>query len=189
MRTKAENTIRIDGEKLRTELTKSGFSLMNISSMILRKEKSYLSSCLRIGRINSEAYSQLCTMFNLNKDDYIEKAAPAEIKENVSKAENSSELSVLTGKLDTLISTVAGLGKAIETLTAVEIASQKRLDAIETEMKKTAKNTGDIIEELKIDLDSLDDGIGKINSNLNYIKGQIREIVGSDENNVVKMRA
>lgn len=168
----------IDGEKFKEALVKEGFAATNISTMIAHRDKSYLSNCCKKNKIERKAYEDICTFFALDKEKFLlSKGAPvvADDKDVTSSPAVTVDMSGVEKKLDKLISAVEMLSKGMDAIVSLQAQTQKRIMLIEQGVTIVGKNTAATVEELKVDLDSIDDGIGKVNSNLNIIKGMMKD--------------
>lgn len=169
--------IDIDGEKFKEALAKEGFAAMNISVMIAHRDKSYLSNSCKKNKIERKAYEDICTFFALDKEEFLSKDTQVVVDEKgvTSSPSVTVDMSGIEKKLDTLISAVEMLSKGMDAIVSLQAQTQKRIMLIEQGVTIVGKNTAATVEELKVDLDSIDDGIGKVNSNLNIIKGMMKD--------------
>ena len=169
--------IEIDGEKFKDALAKEGFAAINISVMIAHRDKSYLSNCCKKNKIERKAYEDICTFFALDKEEFLSKDTQVVVDEKgvTNSPSVTVDMSGIEKKLDTLISAVEMLSKGMDAIVSLQAQTQKRIMLIEQGVTIVGKNTAATVEELKVDLDSIDDGIGKVNSNLNIIKGMMRD--------------
>ena len=169
--------IDIDGEKFKDALAKEGFAAINISTMIAHRDKTYLSSCFKKNRIERKAYEDICTFFALDKEEFLSKDTPVETadKSVTNSPAVTVDMSGIEKKLDKLISAVEMLSKGMDAIVSLQAQTQKRIMLIEQGVTIVGKNTAATVEELKVDLDSIDDGVGKVNSNLNIIKGMMKD--------------
>ncbi len=165
------NRVKIDGEAYKQAIKNTGFTPSKISTAFLGRDNTYLSHAFCDGRIDKDAFAKINNMFSLNGEDYIVEETPADYPEPA-KPQNVSvsvDTSKLEEKLDSLI-------KAIEGLTTVELDTRKKLNSLENALGKIVQNTQLSLEHQDIDLDSIDDGISKVNSSLNIIKGRLDDI-------------
>ena len=191
--TRTREAVTVDVEKFRAALEGTGFPATTISEMI-GKQKAYICSVYKDGRIGRENLDKICRYFNLNAEDFIfvpeppavENPEPKLTAEEKAPVAPTVDMSEVTKRLDTLISAVEFLSKGLDTLTAATMQTQKRLAAIEQSCDKTAKYTAATVEELKVDLDSIDDGIGKVNSNLVVLKGRLDDLSNTPSIRAVK---
>ena len=169
--------IGIDGEKFKDALAKEGFAAINISTMIAHRDKTYLSACFKKNKIERKAYEDICTFFALDKEEFLSKGTPVATadKDVTSSPAVTVDMSGVEKKLDKLISAVEMLSKGMDAIVSLQAQTQKRIMLIEQGVTIVGKNTAATVEELKVDLDSIDDGIGKVNSNLNIIKGMMKD--------------
>ena len=179
--------IDIDGEKFKEALAKEGFAAINISTMIAHRDKTYLSACFKKNKIERKAYEDICTFFALDKEEFLSKGAPVATAEKgvTSSPAVTVDMSGVEKKLDKLISAVEMLSKGMDAIVSLQAQTQKRIMLIEQGVTIVGKNTAATVEELKVDLDSIDDGIGKVNSNLNIIKGMMKD----EANNTPSIKA
>lgn len=179
--------IDINGEKFKEALAKEGFAAINISTMIAHRDKTYLSACFKKNKIERKAYEDICTFFALDKEEFLSKGAPVVTAEEsaTSSPAVAVDMSGVEKKLDTLISAVEMLSKGMDAIVSLQAQTQKRIMLIEQGVTIVGKNTAATVEELKVDLDSIDDGIGKVNSNLNIIKGMMKD----EANNTPSIKA
>lgn len=180
--------IDIDGEKFKEALAKEGFAAINISTMIAHRDKTYLSACYKKNKIERKAYEDICTFFALDKEEFLlSKGALVETadKDVTSSPAVTVDMSGVEKKLDKLISAVEMLSKGMDAIVSLQAQTQKRIMLIEQGVTIVGKNTAATVEELKVDLDSIDDGIGKVNSNLNIIKGMMKD----EANNTPSIKA
>ena len=169
--------IGIDGEKFKDALAKEGFAAINISTMIAHRDKTYLSACFKKNKIERKAYEDICTFFALDKEEFLSKGTPVATadKDVTSSPAVTVDMTGVEKKLDKLISAVEMLSKGMDAVVSLQAQTQKRIMLIEQGVTIVGKNTAATVEELKVDLDSIDDGIGKVNSNLNIIKGMMKD--------------
>lgn len=169
--------IDIDGEKFKDALAKEGFAAINISVMIAHRDKSYLSNCYKKNKIERKAYEDICTFFALDKEEFLSKDTQVVVDEKgvTNSPSVTVDMSGIEKKLDKLISAVEMLSKGMDAIVSLQAQTQKRIMLIEQGVTIVGKNTAATVEELKVDLDSIDDGIGKVNSNLNIIKGMMKD--------------
>lgn len=179
--------IDIDGEKFKEALAKEGFAAINISVMIAHRDKSYLSNCYKKNKIERKAYEDICTFFALDKEEFLSKDTQVVVDEKgvTNSPAVAVDMSGIEKKLDKLISAVEMLSKGMDAIVSLQAQTQKRIMLIEQGVTIVGKNTAATVEELKVDLDSIDDGIGKVNSNLNIIKGMMKD----EANNTPSIKA
>lgn len=180
--------IEIDGEKFKEALAKEGFAAINISTMIAHRDRTYLSGCYKKNKIERKAYEDICTFFALDKEEFLlSKGTPVETadKDVTSSPAVTVDMTGVEKRLDNLISAVEMLSKSMDAIVSLQAQTQKRIMLIEHGVTIVCKNTAATVEELKVDLDSIDDGIGKVNSNLNIIKGMMKD----EANNTPSVKA
>lgn len=165
------NRVKIDGEAYKQAIKSTGFTPAKISTAFLGRDNTYLSHAFCDNRIDKDAFAKINNMFSLNGEDFIVEETPTDYPEPA-KPQNvnvSVDTSKLEEKLDSLI-------KAVEDLTTVELDTRKKLNSLENALGQIVSNTKLSLEHQDIDLDSIDDGISKVNSSLNIIKGRLDDI-------------
>lgn len=176
---RSNNMVKINGEKLRAAVVETGFAITNVASMVCGKEKTYLTNAFQKNSIDRGALENLCKFFGMDIQEFVIIDEPKPKKTaDAPVAVTKVDMSGVEKKLDTLISSVDALTKAVDTLVAMNAQSYKKLQVIEPAVLQVTKHTAATVEELKIDLDSIDTGIGRVNSNLVTIKGRIDDMMG-----------
>ena len=160
---KYSKTVIINGVALEKALKENKVKFGLISKSVLNKGTGYLRTSVNRGVINKECLEKICIMYNLKAKDFIieeepkpqkERTMPVEqalkaiavSEERVAETTETVDMAMIAKKLDTLIIGIAGLNKAITSLS------------------------------VKADIDSLNDGVGRVNSTLNIINGRFRDM-------------
>ena len=164
----------VDGEKLKNDILDKGFSIEKVSEGILNLNKSTLSGCLRRGVIAEENMNKLCYMFGFNLDDYILK----EVKPDVTVSDNPAPS----------ISDNSEVVKALNTLIALQTEQNKKLDILQASITALVEGQKKMQEHLDIDLDSIDDSLSKVNSNMNVANGRLRDICSHEQKTATKLK-
>lgn len=157
-------SVLIDGDAYREALKATGFTPTKISSVFLGRDKTYLSNACITGRINKDDFAKLNDMFNFKAEDYI--LTEESLAFGKPETQNAVDLKPLEDKIDLLI-------KAVEALTKVQLDIYKKHG---NALGSIVQNTRLQLEHQDIDLDSIDDGISKVNSSLNVVKGRLDDI-------------
>lgn len=167
-----QDTVKINGEAYKEAIKETGYPAVKISSLLLGRDKTYLANAFSTGSINKDDFAKLNEMFNLNADDYIlepvaaKEPVPTPFPPNIKVVVDMSQLEE---KLDKLI-------KAIDAETVALLDIRKKQNSLENALGKIVQNTQLLLEHQDIDLDSIDDGISKVNSSLNVVKGRLDDI-------------
>lgn len=148
------DSVAIDGEKLREKVGTLSVPATIISEQILGKHKSYISGCCKDNVMNKGSLDKLCLVFNLNPDEFIRKV---EAKPDIPPVKDET----LEKKLDTLITLMSEL--------------VRKQSSIENALGRLVSVDTRISEHLDIDLDSIDDSLGKIVSKCNTIDGRLKD--------------
>lgn len=174
----AMDTVKINSELLNNDLLETKISLAKISEAILGKGSGYLSNCLRKGCISENILKTLCDFFGFDAGKYI-------IHEIGTKKEPATKLAAPEAvvNIDTS-SLLAGLHAINETLKAslaMQTETRKKLNTLENALGKLVEGQTKMANHLDIDLDSIDDTLGKVHSDLNIVNGRLKDICSHEQ--------
>lgn len=175
----ATDTVKINSELLKKDLDGVGISCNKISEMILNKGPGYLSDCFRRSGMSETNLNKVCSFFSLKAEDYILRNKPKEEKETPA----TPEVATPVVGIDTS-SLLAGLHAINETLKAslaMQTETRKKLNTLENALGKLVEGQAKMAELLDVDLDSIDDTLGKVHSDLNIVNGRLKDICSHEQ--------
>lgn len=178
----AMDTVKINSELLNNDLLETKISLAKISETILGKGSGYLSNCLRKGCISESNLKTLCDFFGLDAKKYIILDITETKKETATKPA-ATKLAAPVVNVDTS-SLLAGLYAINETLKAslaMQTETRKKLNTLENALGKLIEGQTKMANHLDIDLDSIDDTLGKVHSDLNIVNGRLKDICSHEQ--------
>lgn len=155
----------------------SGITAGNLATMVLNRDKSYLTTVKTRGTMVKEDLEKLCTFLSVNIDDVLIKEEKPVVKEPVKPASNQSA----NAQLDMLI---VGLNKMYEAQRLQNETLNNLLIEVKAGNAKTNRlenALGQIIPNLiqiKTTVDNSRDLIRDIKSTGATISGRLRDLIG-----------
>lgn len=180
-------TIGIDSDKLKNDLDKlpkKMRSLSRISTKVLGKNTRYMKECFNKNGMNKDCLEKLCGVFGLNMRDYVvvPKLTPTVIT-SVDPIEEEVVSIVLEETqpdnmdLNGIVKSISELTKAVNHLITIESNICKKMESIEQRLAKIEMATAHTSKVVGDSLNSVDEGVAKVNSKLNIVNGRLGDIV------------
>lgn len=175
-RGKSAKMVKINGVKLRGLIEDKGFSMKQLSTGLLGMSDAVIGTSVRNNSIEKSHLEKICFIFNENVDDYIVKE---EVKPDVKVPDNPAPS----------VSDNSEIVKALNTLIALQTEQNKKLDILQASITALTEGQKKMQEHLDIDLDSIDDGLSKVNSAMNVVNGRLRDICNHEQKTATKLKA
>lgn len=177
----AMDTVKINSELLNNDLLETKISLAKISETILDKGSGYLSNCLRKGYISENILKTLCDFFGFDAGKYI-------IHEIGAKKETATKLAapevvapVVNVDTSSLLAGLHAINETLKASLAMQTETRKKLNTLENALGKLVEGQAKMANHLDIDLDSIDDTLGKVHSDLNIVNGRLKDICSHEQ--------
>ena len=174
----AMDTVKINSELLNNDLLETKISLAKISETILGKGSGYLSNCLRKGCISENILKALCDFFGFDAGEYI-------IHEIGTKKETVTKLAapeaVVNVDTSSLLAGLYAFNETLKASLAMQTETRKKLNTLENALGKLVEGQTKMANHLDIDLDSIDDTLGKVHSDLNIVNGRLKDICSHEQ--------
>ncbi|HAL02504.1 MAG TPA: hypothetical protein DCP07_04035 [Lachnospiraceae bacterium] len=174
----AMDTVKINSELLDRDLRATKISLAKISETILGKGHTYLGNCLGKGCISESILMTLCDFFGFDAKKYILDTTETKKEKATKLAAPEAVVNIDTSSL------LAGLHAINETLKAslaMQTETRKKLNTLENALGKLVEGQTKMANHLDIDLDSIDDTLGKVHSDLNIVNGRLKDICNHEQ--------
>ena len=181
-------TVRIDGNKLKSDIKSLPKQMRNpekISTNVLGRGRAYLHQSIHKGGMNKDSLDKLCNVFGFKVEDYIlpepepivVEEKPASITETITEV-IAEPITTTPPSIDftELTNAITGLTKVVDSLLAVQIATQKRIEELEKKLGSISTYMERTTEIVEVGLDSIDENIASLNSKVNIVNGRLGDM-------------
>lgn len=175
-RGKSANMVKINGIKLRGLIEDKGFTMSQLSTGLLGMSDAVIGNSVRNNFIAKEHLDKICFIFNEKSEDYIVKDEP---KPETIIHNNPVPVPVMSGADN----------KTLQEMLALMAEQNKKMDLMISSLTTLIEGQKKMQEHLDIDLDSIDDGLSKLNSSMNVVNGRLRDICNHEQKTATKLKA
>ncbi|MBO5609122.1 MAG: hypothetical protein J5929_01940 [Eubacterium sp.] len=177
-----DEQVKIDVEKLKTDLDKSGITANKLSTVVLNKSKSYLSLCFGKEYMYKDDLITLCDFLNMNPEDYIIQEIIKEPVEKTKLNESDASMEALNGIVKELDLILDEFRKNNEVLTGTLKALQdinEKVGKIEQKQHSLENALGQIVSkniQISEDINDSKEHLRSIKSSTAIISGRTKDI-------------
>lgn len=175
----AMDTVKINSELLNRDLRATNISLAKISETILGKGHAYLGNCLGRGCISESILKMLCDFFGFDAKKYIIIDITETKEETVPKL--AAPEAVVNVDTSSLLAGLYAINETLKASLAMQTETRKKLNTLENALGKLVEGQTKMANHLDIDLDSIDDTLGKVHSDLNIVNGRLKDICSHEQ--------